>query len=188
MNKYGTPTQTLSEGIYKVEEGYEFVGTCNGNIIIQKKPDFKEYDFVVFEDGWYGILKTYQYDNKAAFYVDFHLYVDSWGRYSIGFYQDRMSVCCENMRLATEEEKELIMDVMHAFGRDYKPDEYHKCINYIPDNYSYGLSIKEGKLAATKIDKDNISSILDEKYKAYKFETERAAKICADILNEKIKR
>ena len=59
MNKYGEPTGKLSEGIYRIEEGYEFVGTYNGNnIIIQKKPDFKEYDFVVFEDGWYGILKT----------------------------------------------------------------------------------------------------------------------------------
>lgn len=188
MDKYGTPTQTLSEGIYKIEEGYEYVGTYNGNIIIQKKPDFKEYDFVAFEDGWFGILKKYQYDNKGAFYIDFHLYKDSFGKYSIGFFQDRVSVCCENMRLATEEEKELIMDVLHAFGKDYRPDEYHKFINYIPNNYSYGLSIKEGKFVATKIDKDNIGSVLDERYRTYKFETERAAKICADILNEKIKR
>ena len=85
MNKYGEPTGKLSEGIYKIEEGYEYIGNYNGNIIIQKNPDFNEYDFVAFEDGWFGILKKYQYNNKAAFYVDFHLYKDSWGKYSVEF-------------------------------------------------------------------------------------------------------
>lgn len=180
----------LKEGTYKVAEGYEISNSRIDQITVSKKPDnYKEYDIVWLGEGRMGMIRQYNGNGKCNCCIDFNFRIDAWDRFDvIYFYTDRTYICCDYIKPATEEDKALFMDVIHAFGYEYKPDKFHKIQRYYPENYEYGLTLKDGVFCAVKINDINYNVVLDGKYKTYKFETLRAAQICADELNKKIKR
>ena len=180
----------LKEGTYTVAEGYEISHSYYDKVIVTKKPEYNEYDIVWVADGRMAMIKKYLGDNRFSAYVDFCFHVDARGKIDvIYFYTDRSNVCCDYIKPTTDEDKALFKDILNAFSWTYDMNAFNKVIHYFPNDYEYGIKIKDGKFCAVKVDReDDLDDVLDGNYRTYKFETLRAAYICANELNKKIKR
>lgn len=176
----------LTEGEYEIAEGCEYIGQKCGKLIVKKRPDINDLDIVISDDGRHmGIFKNFTGAETAAYYIDFCYAIYCNKEIDVVyFYKDRSNVVSENLRKANEEETALFYDIIHAYGYEYNKGEYHKITNYSTKNHKYGILIHDGKLCAKDLRGVNENYILGGHYDDYKFETERAAKICAKRLNK----
>ena len=183
-------TKKLTGGEYEIAEGYEYVGQKSGKLIIKKKPDVNDLDIVISNDDRnMGVFRKFTGSETAAYYIDFYFDITYRKEIDVVYlYTDRCNVIAKNLRKANEDEIALFYDIIHAYGYEYNKDGYHKITNnYSTKNHKYGIIISDGKLCAKELKGINEDCILGGRYDDYKFENERAAKICADRLNKKFK-
>lgn len=179
----------LTEGEYEIAEGCEYVGQKNKKLVIKRFPDVKDCDIVVSEDNRHmGVFRKFSGIESAAYYIDFCYDINYRNEIDvIYFYTNRSNVVSVNLRKANEEETALFYDIIHAYGYDYDSKAFTKVTRYFSKNHKYGIIINEGKLCAKELNGVDENCILGGSYDDYKFETERAAKICAKRLNKNFK-
>lgn len=179
----------LTEGQYEIAEGYEYIGRKNGKLIVKKIPDIKQYDIVISEDGRHmGVFKQFNGIESAAYYIDFCYDINYRKEIDVVyFYRNRSNIVAENLRKANEEEIALFYDIIHAYGYEYDKNDFNIVFRYSTKKHEYGLVISDGELCAKSLKGINEDCVLGGRYDSYKFETERAAKICAMRLNKNFK-
>ena len=152
----------------------------DGHIEVQiiKNPSLyiKTGDFVHLDDTYYGIIKSCEFPlsryNRTCTVL---CYVDVRRNQYFG---PNSNIICNELRLATDEEKESIISVMRANGHDWNG---WQVINYIPERNEckYGVKFESGEFVACQ----------KSEAEAFKlFVTEKAAEIYADKLNEAMRR
>ena len=100
--------------------------------------EFKDGDFVVSNDLGVKILMIYK-SKKERYCANCHANV------CIGLYENYVSYndrcTCDDARIATEEEKQFLLDALHADGKDWDADKKqivdYRCKPKIGDNYYY---------------------------------------------------
>lgn len=179
----------LTEGEYEIAEGCEYVGQKNKKLVIKRFPDVKDCDIVVSEDNRHmGVFRKFSGIELAAYYIDFCYDINYRNEIDvIYFYTNRSNVVSVNLRKANEEETELFYDIIHAYGYEYDKNDFNKVFKYSTKKHEYGLVISDGELCAKSLKGVDEDCILGGRYDNYKFETERAAKICAKRLNKNFK-
>jgi hypothetical protein len=162
-------TKFYEEGVnYKVPDGFEKIYNRDGSVSITKIPNVKKGDFVHLNDSYYGILKSYE--NRRAV-CSLYGRMDDCTLFGAAY-----NLVADEIRLATPEEKQAFIDLIHANKHDLGEYSDFICI-YRPENPKYGVKFVGNKFVACGI---------DEASDLQKFETKNAAEMHATILNRKI--
>ena len=108
-------------------------------ITIEKEvQEFKDGDFVVSNDLGVKILMIYK-SKKERYCANCHANVCIGLCENYVSYNDRC--VCDDARIATEEEKQFLLDALHADGKDWDADKKqivdYKCKPKIGDAYYY---------------------------------------------------
>ena len=100
--------------------------------------EFKDGDFVSLNDLGAKILMIYK-SKKEWYHADCHVSVCIDRRKNYVSYND--CCVCDDARIATEEEKQFLLDALHSDGKDWDADNkqivYYQCKPKIGDNYYY---------------------------------------------------
>ena len=108
-------------------------------ITVEKEvQEFKDGDFVASNDLGIKILMIYK-SKKERYNVDCHVSVCIDRCKNYVSYND--CCVCDDARIATEEEKQLLLDALHSDGKDWDADKKqivdYRCKPKIGDNYYY---------------------------------------------------
>ena len=100
--------------------------------------EFNDGDFVASSDLGAKILMIYK-SKKEWYHVNCHVSVCIGLRENYVSYND--CCVCDDARIATEEEKQFLLDALHADGKDWDADKKkivdYRCKPKIGDNYYY---------------------------------------------------